>query len=131
MDSEAKETRTEPKRITNAQTVCNELNAKGKLCNGFLKQVTAKEDAKLHLRGDDVLYRCQTCATIYAGPPLGHMRDPERQKRFVQKELTDLLEAAGGTMPKIIQNERGVYILAEDVEKHAALAQGTEGTEPK
>jgi len=25
-----------PKRITNAQTVCNEKNAKGKLCNGHL-----------------------------------------------------------------------------------------------
>lgn len=106
-----------PKRITNAQTVCNELNAKGKSCNGFIKQVTANEDAKKHLRGDDCLYRCQTCGRIYVGPPLGHMRDPKKQDRFVQKELTELLEAAGGTMPVIVQNERGVFVLAEDAKK--------------
>jgi hypothetical protein len=109
-----------PKRITNAQTVCNQINAKGKSCNGFIKQTTIGEDAKKHLRGDDCFYRCQTCSTIYVGPPLGHMRDPEKQKTFVQKELTDLLEAAGGTMPVIVQNERGVFVLAEDAEKHAA-----------
>ncbi len=113
--------KAEPKRITNAQTVCNEINAKGKSCNGFLKQTTANENAKKHLRGDDCLYRCQTCGTIYAGPPLGHMRDPEKQKQFVQKELTDLLEAAGGTMPVIVQNERGVYVLADDQEKQLTV----------
>ena len=63
------------------------------------------------------------------GPPLGHMRDPEKQRKFVQKELTDLLEAAGGTMPTIVKNERGVYTLAQDAEKHAALAENSETKE--
>lgn len=117
-----------PKRITNAQTVCNEINAKGKSCNGFLKQITANENAKKHLRGDDCLFRCQTCSTTYVGPPLGHMRDPKKQDRFVQKELTDLLEAAGGTMPVIVQNERGVYVLAEDEKKHAVATGNAESS---
>src|SRR3989475_7454588 len=115
-----------PKRITNAQTVCNEKNAKGKLCNGNWKQLrTAGEPAEVHLRGDDVLFKCQTCGTLYMGPPLGHLRDPEKQHRFVQAELTALLQAAGGTMPVIKKNERGVYVLvesAEGVHGHAAAA---------
>ena len=73
----ATETIAVPKRITNAQTVCNEKNEKGKLCNGHLKQLrTAGEPAEIHLRGDDVLFKCQTCGTLYMGPPLGHVRDP-------------------------------------------------------
>jgi hypothetical protein len=87
-----------PKRITNAQTVCNEKNAKGKLCNGHLKQLgTAGEPAEIHLRGDDVLFKCQTCGTPYMGPPLGHVRDPHKLSRFVVGERSALLEAAGGT----------------------------------
>ena len=109
-----------PKKITNAQTVCNEKNEKGKLCNGHLKQLrTAGEAAEVHLRGDDVLFKCQTCGTLYMGPPLGHLRDPEKQHRFVQAELTALLQAAGGTMPVIKKNERGVYVLAEGLAGHA------------
>src|SRR5687768_18510046 len=78
-----------PKRITNAQTVCNERNAKGKLCNGHLKQLrTAGEASEIHLRGDDVLSKCQTCGTLYMGPPLGHVRDPNKQSWFVEAELT-------------------------------------------
>jgi hypothetical protein len=103
-----------PKRITNAQTVCNEKNEKGKLCNGHLKQLrTAGELAEVHLRGDDVLFKCQTCGTLYMGPPLGHVRDPQKQSRFVEAELTALLQAAGGTLPVIRKNEKGVYVLAE------------------
>ena len=103
-----------PKRITNAQTVCNEKNEKGKLCNGHLKQLrTAGEPAEIHLRGDDVLFKCQTCGTLYMGPPLGHVRDPQKQSRFVEAELTALLQAAGGTLPVIKKNERGVYVLVE------------------
>ncbi|HET8781451.1 MAG TPA: hypothetical protein VFM63_03455 [Pyrinomonadaceae bacterium] len=103
-----------PKRITNAQTVCNEKNEKGKLCNGHLKQLrTAGEAAKIHLRGDDVLFKCQTCGTLYMGPPLGHVRDPNKQVRFVEAELTALLQAAGGTLPVIKKNERGVYVMIE------------------
>ncbi|HVQ36544.1 MAG TPA: hypothetical protein VMS31_03375 [Pyrinomonadaceae bacterium] len=101
-----------PKRITNAQTVCNEKNAKGKLCNGHLKQLrTAGEAAEIHLRGDDVLSKCQTCGTFYMGPPLGHVRDPQKQSRFVEAELSALLQAAGGTLPVIKKDARGVFIM--------------------
>jgi hypothetical protein len=101
-----------PKRITNAQTVCNEKNAKGKLCNGHLKQLnTAGEAAVVHLRGDDVLSKCNICGTLYMGPPLGHVRDPEKQSRFVEAELSALLQAAGGTMPIIKKDARGVFVM--------------------
>jgi hypothetical protein len=101
-----------PKRITNAQTVCNEINQKGKLCNGHLKQLrTAGEPAEIHLRGDDVLFKCQTCGRLYMGPPLGHVRDPQKQSRFVEAELSALLQAAGGTLPVIKKDERGVFVM--------------------
>ena len=103
-----------PKRITNAQTVCNEKNEKGKLCNGHLKQLrTAGEPAVVHLRGDDVLSKCQTCGMLYMGPPLGHVRDPNKQVRFVEAELTALLQAAGGTLPVVKKNDRGVFVMVE------------------
>lgn len=114
-----------PKRITNAQTVCNERNEKKKLCNGHLKQLkTAGELAEVHLRGDDVLYQCQLCGTLYMGPPLGHVRDPGKQHRFVEAELSAVLQAAGGTLPVIKKNDKGVYVLveAEGAEGHAAPA---------
>jgi hypothetical protein len=119
----ATETVAVPKRITNAQTVCNEKNEKGKLCNGHLKQLrTAGEAAEIHLRGDDVLFKCQTCGTLYMGPPLGHVRDPHKQHRFVEAELQALLQAAGGTLPVIKRDEaRGVYIMIEtEVADHGA-----------
>jgi hypothetical protein len=111
----ATETVAVPKRITNAQTVCNQKNEKGKLCNGHLKQLrTAGEPAQMHLRGDDVLSKCQTCGTFYMGPPLGHVRDPHKQHRFVEAELQALLQAAGGTLPVIKRDEaRGVYVMIE------------------
>src|SRR5947207_5556212 len=103
-----------PKRVTNAQTVCNERNEKNKLCNGHLKQLkTAGEAAEVHLRGDDVLFKCHICGTLYMGPPLGHVRDPDKQKRFVEAELSALLQAAGGTLPVIKKNEKGVYVMVE------------------
>ncbi len=103
-----------PKRITNAQTVCNQRNEKNKLCNGHLKQLkTAGEASEVHLRGDDVLSKCQICGTLYMGPPLGHVRDPEKQKRFVEAELSALLQQAGGTLPVIKKNEKGVYVIVE------------------
>ena len=106
-----------PKRITNAQTVCNERNEKNKLCNGHLKQLkTAGEPAEVHLRGDDVLFKCQICGTLYMGPPLGHVRDPDKQRRFVEAELSALLQAAGGTLPVIKKNEKGVYVIVESGE---------------
>ena len=110
-----------PKRITNAQTVCNEKNEKGKLCNGHLKQLrTAGEPAEIHLRGDDVLFKCQTCGTFYMGPPLGHVRDPNKQHRFVEAELSALLQAAGGTLPVIKKDARGVFVMVEAGTEHAA-----------
>jgi len=112
----ATETVAVPKRITNAQTVCNEKNEKGKPCWGHLKQLrTAGEPAEIHLRGDDVLFKCQTCGTLYMGPPLGHVRDPYKQTRFVEAELQALLQAAGGTLPVIKKDERGVFVMVETV----------------
>ena len=122
----ATETIAVPKRITNAQTVCNEKNEKGKLCNGHLKQLrTAGEPAQVHLRGDDVLFKCQTCGTLYMGPPLGHVRDPYKQHRFVEAELQALLQAAGGTLPVIKRDaERGVYVMIEtEVGDHGHAAK--------
>jgi hypothetical protein len=110
-----------PKEIVNAQTVCNERNEKKKLCNGHLKQLrTGGQGAEKHLRGDDALFKCQTCGTLYMGPPLGHLRDPDKQSRFVERELTALLLAAGGTMPVIVKNDKGAYVLAEETAPHAA-----------
>ena len=112
-----------PKRITNAQTVCNEKNEKGKPCWGHLKQLkTAGEPAEVHLRGDDVLFECQTCGTYYMGPPLGHVRDPQKQHRFVEAELSALLQAAGGTLPVIKKDARGVFIM-ETTAAHAPAAK--------
>src|SRR5438034_2245632 len=112
-----------PKRITNAQTVCNEKNEKGKPCWGHLKQLrTAGEPSEIHLRGDDVLFKCQTCGTFYMGPPLGHVRDPYKQSRFVEAELQALLQAAGGTLPVIKKNEKGVYVLVEAGSEHGAAS---------
>ena len=103
-----------PKRITNAQTVCNERNEKGKACWGHLKQLrTAGEPAESHLRGDDVLFKCHRCGTLYMGPPLGHVRDPGKQHRFVEAELSAVLQAAGGTLPVIKKNDKGVFVLVE------------------
>jgi hypothetical protein len=100
-----------PKRITNAQTVCNERNQKGKLCKGFLKQLGRdNQAAHAHLRGDDVLYQCQTCRTFYMGPLLGHLRDPQKMQRYVQKELTQILQAAGGTLPAFKRTETGALV---------------------
>src|SRR5260370_33695870 len=123
-----------PKRITNAQTVCNERNEKGKACWGHLKQLrTAGEASEVHLRGDDVLYKCQLCGTLYMGPPLGHVHDPEKQRRFVEAELSAVLQAAGGTLPVIKKNERGVYVIVESGEGahgHAPAAPAAKSAAP-
>jgi hypothetical protein len=127
-----------PKPIVNAQTVCNEKNEKGKPCWGHLKQLgTAGEPAEIHLRGDDVLFKCQTCGTLYMGPPLGHVRDPNKQSRFVEAELTALLQAAGGTLPVIKKDARGVFVIVEGGGEHshakpaAAKAPAAPATAPK
>lgn len=120
-----------PKKITNAQTVCNEKNAKGKLCNGHLKQMkTGGEEAEKHLRGDDVLFQCQTCGTLYMGPPLGHVRDPEKQSRFVEKDLMAILRAAGGTLPAFKKSERGTLVPLEEEAHPAPAAAATPAAKP-
>src|SRR6266436_2782931 len=122
-DTAAAATAPVPKRITKAQTVCNEKNEKNKLCNGHLKQLrTAGEASEVHLRGDDVLFKCQICGTLYMGPPLGHVRDPLKQHRFVEAELTALLQAAGGTLPVIKKNEKGVFVIVEPGAEPTAAA---------
>jgi hypothetical protein len=127
-----------PKPITNAQTVCNEKNEKNKPCWGHLKQLgTAGEPAEIHLRGDDVLFQCQTCGTFYMGPPLGHVRDPYKQSRFVENELSALLQAAGGTLPVIKKDARGVFVIVEGGGEHshakpaAAKAPASPAAAPK
>jgi hypothetical protein len=49
------------------------------------------------------------------GPPLGHVRDPYKQSRFVEAELQALLQAAGGTLPVIKKDDRGVFVMVETV----------------
>src|SRR5918911_3032357 len=88
-----------PRRFAPGQTVCNEKNEKGKLCNGHLKELNTQHPSEVFLRGDDVLYRCQTCGALYMGPPLGHVRDPRKQRRYVERDLAAILQAAGGTLP--------------------------------
>jgi len=88
-----------PKRFAPGQTVCNEKNEKGKLCNGHLKQLNTQHPSNVYLRGDDTLYRCQACGALYMGPPMGHVRDPSKQTRYVERDLAAILSAAGGTLP--------------------------------
>jgi len=88
-----------PRRLVAGQTVCNEKNEKGKLCNGHVKQVHTQHPSEVYLRGDDVLHRCQACGALYMGPPMGHVRDPRKQRRYVERDLAAILQAAGGTLP--------------------------------
>src|SRR5919112_335165 len=88
-----------PKRFAPGQTVCNEKYEKGKLCNGHLKEVNTQHPSRAFLRGDDTLHRCQACGALYMGPPLGHVRDPRKQTRYVERDLAAILQAAGGTLP--------------------------------
>lgn len=66
------------------------------------------------------------------GPPLGHVRDPHKQARFVEAELTALLQAAGGTLPVIKKDEqRGVFVMVETVvEGHGAHAAKPAAAKP-
>src|SRR5215207_7856243 len=88
-----------PKRFVPGQTVCNEKNEKGKLCNGHLKELNTQHPSPVYLRGDDSLYRCQACGALYMGPPMGHVRDTSKQTRYVERDLAAILRAAGGTLP--------------------------------
>jgi len=53
------------------------------------------------------------------GPPLGHVRDPHKQSRFVEAELSALLQAAGGTLPVIKKDSRGVFVMETSAAPHA------------
>jgi len=120
-----------PKRFERGQTVCNEKSEKGKLCNGHLKQVSpVREEARQHMRGDDLLYRCQTCGALYMGPPLGHVRDPRKQARYVQSELVDILEAAGGTLPAFKKSETGAWVPVSETTPHAPAATAAQNAKP-
>ncbi|MDT7809553.1 MAG: hypothetical protein QOJ70_3366 [Acidobacteriota bacterium] len=88
-----------PKRFAPGQTVCNEKNEKGKLCNGHLKELNTQHPSRVFLRGDDTLHGCQACGALYMGPPLGHVRDSSKQSRYVERDLAAILQAAGGTLP--------------------------------
>src|SRR5918992_2382985 len=88
-----------PRRLAPGQTVCNEKNEKGKLCNGHLKELNTQHPSQVYLRGDDTLHRCQACGALYMGPPMGHVRDPSKQTRYVERDLAAILRAAGGTLP--------------------------------
>jgi hypothetical protein len=66
------------------------------------------------------------------GPPLGHVRDPYKQRRFVEAELQALLQAAGGTLPVIKRDERGVYVMVEtEVNAHPAKPAPAKAAAPK
>jgi hypothetical protein len=72
------------------------------------------------------LSKCHICGTLYIGPPLGHVRDPDKQKTFVEAELSALLQSAGGTLPVIKKNEKGVYVIVEpagETHGHAAAVK--------
>jgi hypothetical protein len=98
--TEQQESRTGvPKRFATGQTVCNEKNEKGKLCNGHLKELNTQHPSRVYLRGDDTLYGCQACGALYMGPPMGHVRDTSKQTRYVERDLAAILRAAGGTLP--------------------------------
>jgi hypothetical protein len=61
------------------------------------------------------------------------VRDPEKQHRFVEAELSALLQAAGGTLPVIKKNEKGVYVIVESGEGahgHAPAAKPAAATRP-
>src|SRR5436305_15015181 len=56
------------------------------------------------------------------GPPSGHVRDPFSHRRSFEMEPATLLKAAGGTLPAIVKNEKGVYVLKEETAPHAPTA---------
>jgi hypothetical protein len=144
--TEQQETRPgTPKRFAPGQTVCNEKNEKGKLCNGHLKEVNTQNPSRVFLRGDDTLHRCQACGALYMGPPLGHVRDASKQTRYVERDLAAILQAAGGTLPayeypapawrgapkpKAVPAPRPAAVKAAPPAAHAPAAGETAATTP-
>src|SRR5260370_41314192 len=64
------------------------------------------------------------------GPPLGHVRDPGKQRRFVEAELSAVLQAAGGTLPVIKKSDKGVYVLVEAEGAHGRAAAASKPAAP-
>ena len=62
------------------QTNCDQKDAKGKPCWGFLKAFTIAPPEMLRkIPRGEVLYRCQTCGALYHGKPIRHVqRSTER-----------------------------------------------------
>jgi hypothetical protein len=47
------------------------------------------------------------------------VRDPNKQARFVEAELSALLQAAGGSLPVVKKDERGVWVMEETGHAHS------------
>lgn len=77
MAPEINEETTEKKILaaTPGQTNCSQKNIKGKPCWGFLKIWTLAPAAmRKRIPVGDVIYRCQTCLTLYHGKPIYHVQ---------------------------------------------------------
>lgn len=81
-----------PKPMKPGQTVCNQRDEKGKLCAGPLKRLP-KEGyrSKEEIEGAEGVYRCGKCLTLYQGPPLGYLRDPQ-MSRIVLTAPPDIVQ---------------------------------------
>ncbi len=77
MSTELKGTTTEAPILTAkpGQTNCDQKDAKGKPCWGFLKVWTiAPPEILKKIPAGEVLYRCQTCLALYHGRPIHHVQ---------------------------------------------------------
>lgn len=80
------------KQMKQGQTVCNEKDAKGKLCAGPLKRLPGPDyRSGQEIEGAPVTYRCGRCLALYQGPPLGHLRDG-RMRSFVLASPPDIVQ---------------------------------------
>lgn len=56
------------------QTNCDQKDAKGKPCWGFLKVwILAPDELLKQIPPGEVIFRCQTCLTLYHGSPHRHV----------------------------------------------------------
>jgi len=55
-----------------------------------------------------------------------NLRDPGKMNRFVERELTALLQAAGGTLPAFAKNESGSLVQVNPPLGHGHAAPGCE-----
>lgn len=83
MSTETKAQTTEQAILaaTPGQTNCTQKDAKGKPCWGFLKVWTlAPQEMLKKIPAGEVLYRCQTCLTLYHGKPIRHVQKATERK---------------------------------------------------